>query len=75
VNEHSWGLVVPVLILGLALGLVWVLWARRRRHPGAEAESRDGELLVADLEARQELLYTQLREAEGAEREELELAA
>lgn len=74
-NESSWNLVIPVLVIGLTVGLVWVALWRRRRTRAAESTERDRKLLLADLEARQALLYEQIREAEGAERETLELAA
>jgi tetratricopeptide (TPR) repeat protein len=63
-----------VLLVGLALGGAWVFWWRKKGG-GSKSRGRDRELLVADLEARQALLYEQLREAREGEREELELAA
>jgi len=74
-SDSSWDLVVPVLVIGLALGAVWVLFWRRRSGAAAVARDRDQALAIADLEARQALLMEQLREAGEDEREELELAA
>lgn len=74
-SDYSWGLVIPVLLLGLTVGVVWVLVARSRSRSAPRSSGRDRELLVADLRARQELLYEQLRVADEGEREELELAA
>ena len=76
-TDSPWSLVLPVLVTGLALGVVWVFWWRRRGlpGPGAAGAARDRELLLADLRARQEVLYEELRQAGEAERPELELAA
>jgi len=74
VSGSSWNLVIPVLLAGLALGGAWVFWWRRKSSD-SRSRTRDRELMVADLEARQTLLYEQLRQAGEGERDELELAA
>lgn len=73
-TSSPWSLVLPVLVTGLAFGVAWVLWWRRSSAP-RPTSVRDRELLLADLEARQEVLYEELRRAGEAERPELELAA
>jgi len=75
VNESSWNLVIPVLIIGLAVGAAWVVLWRRKRSRATKSSDRDRQLLLVDLEARQATLYDQLREASGEEQEALELAA
>jgi tetratricopeptide (TPR) repeat protein len=75
VSESSWNLVIPVLLIGLVIGGVWVVWWRRRSGEAQREEERDRQLLLADLQARQAQLYEQLRQAAEPERESLELAA
>ena len=73
-SGSSWDLVIPVLGIGLAMGGLWVFWWRKR-NADSRSSDRDRQLLAADLEARQALLYEQLHEAGEGERDELELAA
>jgi tetratricopeptide (TPR) repeat protein len=73
-TDSPWSLVLPVLVTGLALGVAWVYWWRHR-SASRSTTAQDRELLLSDLRARQEVLYAELRQASGAERHELELAA